>query len=513
MRYFLPDWEDRVHKEYNFKNEIPIYKNTKEKKYSYIWDIYSAKNVPIDGLLISRANLLTVNGNPNNRGCSFLDIGIREYYNFPSEMPLMCDCGAFSYIMEKVPPYDPIETLDFYAKCNFNFGVSVDHLIVPATYEQKHERYKITLENAKIMFNEWNSNKNYKNKLQLIGVVQGWDVNSYCKMTKELVEIGYDYIAIGGVARTSNKNIKPIISGVRLTINKILQDQKKQIDIHVFGVGRESLFRTYLENNITSFDSASFLRSAWLSDKRGYHLNFDYYTPIRIKTKRNIDREREVLTELQKFTKYKTSKVNTVMKLMMDNNDITEVIEREDDYKKTLGDKCWEKCDCDICKKLGIDVAIFRGNNRNRRRGFHNIWNYYNLKFNKFLPKISIVYSVSKLNDSYAINSLPLEIYEQIYDLPIEVFIEYNSKVFHIKETIDTERESNLISQLQRSKWVFSNKEIKNNSKFIHFSDSDNLREMILVKIKEIYENLLKPENLALLEKESNIQTRLEKYY
>ena len=32
-----------------------------------------------------------------------------------------------------------------------------------------------------------------------------------------------------------------------------------------------------------------------------------------------------------------------------------------------------------ICKEIGMDVIIFRGNNRNRRRGFHNTFVFYKL--------------------------------------------------------------------------------------------------------------------------------------
>jgi hypothetical protein len=46
-------------------------------------------------------------------------------------------------------------------------------------------------------------------------------------------------------------------------------------------------------------------------------------------------------------------------------------------YRRTLTDKPWEKCDCPICRKVGIEVIIFRGNNRNRRRGFHNVKIFY----------------------------------------------------------------------------------------------------------------------------------------
>ncbi len=43
------------------------------------------------------------------------------------------------------------------------------------------------------------------------------------------------------------------------------------------------------------------------------------------------------------------------------------------DYERTLGDRPWKQCQCNICRAIGINVIIFRGAERNRRRGFHNI--------------------------------------------------------------------------------------------------------------------------------------------
>ena len=41
-------------------------------------------------------------------------------------------------------------------------------------------------------------------------------------------------------------------------------------------------------------------------------------------------------------------------------------------YARTLRERPWEKCGCSICQRTGIDVLIFRGSNRNKRRGAHN---------------------------------------------------------------------------------------------------------------------------------------------
>ena len=41
-------------------------------------------------------------------------------------------------------------------------------------------------------------------------------------------------------------------------------------------------------------------------------------------------------------------------------------------YEQTLKDRPWRSCNCPFCKKLGIHILIFRGANRNKRRGAHN---------------------------------------------------------------------------------------------------------------------------------------------
>ena len=50
-------------------------------------------------------------------------------------------------------------------------------------------------------------------------------------------------------------------------------------------------------------------------------------------------------------------------------------------YEATLKAKPWNDCGCEICEEHGIEVIIFRGNNRNRRRGFHNTYVFYKLLY------------------------------------------------------------------------------------------------------------------------------------
>ena len=47
-------------------------------------------------------------------------------------------------------------------------------------------------------------------------------------------------------------------------------------------------------------------------------------------------------------------------------------------YRATLEDRPWKECNCAICSKISVEVAIFRASNRNKRRGIHNLHVYHN---------------------------------------------------------------------------------------------------------------------------------------
>ena len=53
-------------------------------------------------------------------------------------------------------------------------------------------------------------------------------------------------------------------------------------------------------------------------------------------------------------------------------------------YREVLTDAPWKNCPCDVCQRLGYQVILFRGAERNRRRGFHNVWTFYRRLKNAF---------------------------------------------------------------------------------------------------------------------------------
>jgi len=53
------------------------------------------------------------------------------------------------------------------------------------------------------------------------------------------------------------------------------------------------------------------------------------------------------------------------------------VVDRTELYREILADRPWRNCPCEVCRKIGIQVMIFRGAERHKRRGFHNLYVTY----------------------------------------------------------------------------------------------------------------------------------------
>jgi hypothetical protein len=152
---------------------------------------------------------------------------------------------------------------------------------------------------------------------------------------------------------------------------------------------------------VTSFDSASYLRKAWLRSGQNYlALNGKWYAAIRVPQSTNkklinnaninnisiadiIKMEKKALSSLSKYDQGKISLdkvLNDVLnydKLLLRNSDDGNGLKEK--YIQTLKDMPWKSCNCDICSQLGVQVLIFRGCNRNKRRGFHNTWAFREL--------------------------------------------------------------------------------------------------------------------------------------
>jgi hypothetical protein len=162
--------------------------------------------------------------------------------------------------------------------------------------------------------------------------------------------------------------------------------------LHLLGIMREESAVQFAELGVTSFDSTSAFRQSFKDDRDNYHTVGRKYTAIRVpqvdgnaKLKKNIEAgrivqkvamrlERECMTALLEYDGDDADQ-NRILNLLREYDQV--VGNRKDyteAYGQTLQDAPWKRCDCRICREAGVNVIIFRGSERNKRRGFHNIY-------------------------------------------------------------------------------------------------------------------------------------------
>jgi len=409
-------------------------------------------------------------------------------------------------------------------------------------------RYELTLNNLREMRDLYDAG-DYS--FRLMCAIQGWDTSSYANATRVALSAGYDYLGIGGVAGSQEKDVKRYVSAVGEVVKDYERAHQTRIDTHVFGFAKTGAFGTIGRSGMSSFDSASMLRAAWTGGQN-YHLDTAEsdrrYDAIRVRypnhsgdltdaietalwsqemltTLRAYDRQDSLLDAIRDWyssaaeslehleshletqrwedhynqwrirdmkeafrTHYKYGgglKANfsdrfrkRIIKLLRQDDpddpiefkEYTELIdeaweclddfpqtvdviedrlesgamegslttiwavveaytewmgdeENREGYRELLSDRPWDECECPVCTELGIDVAIFRGNNRNRRRGFHNTRRFYD-QFERDLPKLLVV---TKGDSSLTAADTVKEFlrnhrqafWEQVHDLPV----------------------------------------------------------------------------------------------
>jgi len=416
LKFIFADAIDQVDPDYDFVRD----QHSKGRR-AYWDDVYPHemfKNPPYDGILISRGIVGDARRAGTYSAAQAMRLrreGAREFLrlNTPElkDMPIYGDCGAFSYVQEKIPPYSPENMAEFYADGRFNYGCSVDHIIFGFRPEDKEldgasedelDRFEITQENARAFLKATKSIPNFTP----LGAVQGWSPDSMAIAARNLEKMGYDYLAIGGMVPLSAEQIKLALAAIRSRI-------KPTTKLHILGFAKAEQIGEFTDFNITSFDSTSPLIRAFKDAKANFYSKrnsgskLDYYTAVRIplatenSSLKNAAKEgrisqddlllaeKNALSALRKFDLGKITFEKTITEVMeyqklfhrikskTDSIYQKVIASTEEQIRRTLSDAPWKKCECEVCRQIGIEVIIFRSNNRNKRRGFHNLQTYY----------------------------------------------------------------------------------------------------------------------------------------
>jgi hypothetical protein len=383
LRYFIPDWDDLVDPDYDFVHDRHSHGAGDWSNNVYAHQLYHAP--AYDGLLISRLVAEKSKAKKERIGA----LGVHRFFRVPDTFPIMGDCGAFGYVGEVYPPYQTEEILDYYTRLGFNFGVSIDHLMVGSTQAERRRRYELTIQNAEDFLKE---HRRRGLAWQPIGAVQGWDPASYADAARKYAKMGYHYLALGTLVRKKTAEILRIVEAVRRLI-------PEDVRLHLFGLARFGAVREFVRLGVTSIDSASVLRRAWLGSTTNFLTATGWYSAVRVpqsdrcfralrlieqgeRTAEQLQRlERECLAALRAYGERRQSLTRTLLDRLTEYDTLLagERKGTRERIRRTLADRPWEACGCAICARWGVEVAIFRGNNRNRRRGFHNTHVFYGL--------------------------------------------------------------------------------------------------------------------------------------
>jgi hypothetical protein len=390
MKFFFPDSQDQVDPSFDFVTEERSRLRLRHREDLYAHELFD--KAPFDGVLVSKA-VLEAGRYSLAQKQRMLREGVRKFFRISDpNLQTMGDCGAFAYVREEVPPFSVQTVVDYYRTMGFDYGMSVDHIVFGYDASDRNvepewrRRHKLTLELAQSFLAEY---ARTGARFTPIGVAQGWSPSSYAEAVHELQKMGYSYVALGGMVGLKTPDILNCLSEIQTVL-------ASGVDMHILGVTRVDSFEAFADFGVTSIDSTSPLRQAFKDMKDNYYAPERTYTAIRVpqvdanpQLVRNIKAgkvdqrearrlERNCLELLNRFDSGGASLEAVLAALVEYETLYHDGKSFAATYREVLEDAPWRQCDCEVCRSLGIHVMLFRGAERNRRRGFHNLHVFYN---------------------------------------------------------------------------------------------------------------------------------------
>ena len=396
MKFYFPDSQDQIDPSFNFESELRSIHRVRQRDDKYAHEVMSPP--PYSGLLVSKP---IVDGLPGASGKYTIAQrnrlyreGVRRFFRLDqadASLDIMGDCGAFAYVRETEPAYSVDEVIDFYEGCGFDSGVSVDHVVfgydadldespsdVPAEWEY---RQQLTLRLAEEFLARHESRQC---SFEPLGVAHGWSPQSYASAVRQLQHLGYQRISMGGMVPLKTPDILASLRSTSEILNKHTQ-------LHLLGVTRTAHAHEFAQYGVTSFDSTSPFMQAYKDDRDNYYALDRSYVAIRVPQVDGNTRLRKLVAagkvdqqRARRLEKACLRKVRALADGRADTSGVIDVIQqysellgekkdRTAQYAETLEARPWQTCTCEVCKDIGVEVILFRGAERNRRRGFHNL--------------------------------------------------------------------------------------------------------------------------------------------
>lgn len=391
MKFFFPDSQDLISPTYDFEHDEYSPTRVRQRDDRYAHEVLDSP--PYDGILVSKA---IVDGSISGSGkytssqrARLYRMGVRRFFRLQPDIETLGDNGAFNYVAEEVPPVTVDETLDFYEECGFDAGVSVDHIIFgydgaaglgdvdPAWIRRRELTLQLAADFLKRVHERGS-------RVQPVGAAQGWSPASYADSVARLQKSGYRRIALGGMVPLKTKDVIECLRA----IDKI---RTESTQLHLLGLTRVDAMDEFARLGVTSFDSTSPFRQAFMDDRNNFHTPDGAHVAIRVpQVDANPTLRRAILAGTVSQQDAVAAERNTLRVLRAFDgshqaiNQALSALERYENvmrvkksylpaYELTLIAAPWTQCHCRLCRMHGIEIAIFRGTERNKRRGFHNL--------------------------------------------------------------------------------------------------------------------------------------------
>ena len=396
MDFFFPDSQDQIDPTFDFEREASTSDRVRQRDDRYAHEVI--RPAPYNGVLLSKALIDGPGRYTFAQRHRLFRLGVRRFFRLDAiegpRLATLGDCGAFAYVREDEPPYTVDEVLSFYDECGFDLGISVDHVILgfqsdsvdpakPARPPEPDwvERQQLTLEYAAEFLR---LHRVREASFEPLGAAQGWSPSSYAYAVKELQRMGYRYIALGGMVPLRTPDI--------LACLKAISDVRRPTTgLHLLGVTRTERVNEFSRYGVRSFDSTSPFRQSFKDARDNYYAPGDKYVAIRVmqmdgnqRVKRRVlageldqgrgrKLEQTCLDALSGYDRGDTAMERALEAVAAYNAFLGEP-DQTDLYRRTLEARPWDDCGCEVCQAAGIQVVIFRGTERNKRRGFHNLY-------------------------------------------------------------------------------------------------------------------------------------------
>ena len=402
MRFFFPDSQDFIDPSFDMDTEERSVHRVRQRDDLYPHEVFSI--APYHGILVSMAIVLGYGVGTGKYSLAqrarFQRDGVREFFRLDDELKTFGDCGAFSYIRETEPPFNADDAIEFYETGGFDYGVSVDHVIpayrpeydvtlglpgMGSEVEKWKDRQEMTLELASSFME---SCRRRRCRFSPVGVAQGWSPRSYVRAVSALQNLGYKLIALGGMVPLKTKDILAVLAEVAAV-------KRPDIGLHLLGVTRLGAIGEFARYGVVSFDSTAPLMRAFKDKDKNYFLEGRTFPAIRIPQvdgnpvlKRRIlsgevdsstarCQEKKVLELVNAYARDGKALDATLEAILSYEALFDPSADRSAAYRQVLVERPWERCTCEVCRSIGVNVILFRGAERNRRRGFHNLQEFF----------------------------------------------------------------------------------------------------------------------------------------